>query len=129
LLPPSPTLALSGKTATPGQVVDVSDAPGATRYWWLSTLSGLQGLLGGTVTPPAVAVSLAKSSNSRPKTAANNITVTPAVYNYPVLTPPKISGGFTVPSVRGDETVTVTYSAPLLGETFYNIASAPLDVT
>jgi hypothetical protein len=129
LLPPSPTLALSAKTATPSQVVDVSDAPGATTYWWLSTVTGLQGLLGGSPSPPVVTVSLAKSSNSPPTTAANEITVTPAVYNYPVLTPPKISGGFTVPSVRGDETVTVTYSAPLLGETFYNIASAPLDVT
>jgi hypothetical protein len=131
LLPPSPTLALSAKTATPSQVVDVSDAPGATTYWWLSTVTGLQGLLGGSPSPPVVTVSLAKSSNSPPTTAANEITVTPAVYNYPVLTPPKISGGFTVPAIRGDEIVTVTYAAPLLGETFYNIASATtrLDIT
>jgi hypothetical protein len=125
LIPPSPTLALSAKTAKPGQVVNVSDAPGATTYWWLSTVTTLEGLLGdSSATPPVVTVSLAKSSKSRPKTAANDITVAPAVYNYPVLTPPKISGGFTVPAIRGDEIVTVTYSAPLLGETFYNIASA-----
>jgi len=125
LIPPSPTLALSAKTATPGQVVNVSDSPGATTYWWLSTVTTLEGLLGdSSATPPVVTVSLAKNSKSRPKTAANEITVAPAVYNYPVLTPPKISGGFTVPAIHGDEIVTVTYSAPLLGETFYNIASA-----
>jgi hypothetical protein len=132
LIPPSPTLALSAKKARPNQVVDVSDDPGATTYWWLSTVTGLQGLLGaGSPPPPVVTVGLAESSNSRhPTKAANNITVTPAVYNYPVLTPPKISGGFTVPAIRGDEIVTVTYEAPLLGETFYNIASAvtPLNV-
>jgi hypothetical protein len=132
LFPRSPTLALSPKTATPSQVVHVRDAPGAKTYWWLSTVTALQGLLGGgSAAPPVVTVSLAKSSNSPPTTAANDITVSPAVYNYPVLTPPKISGGFTVPAIRGDEIVTVTYAAPLLGETFYNIASAttPLDVT
>jgi hypothetical protein len=126
LIPPSPTLALSATTATPRQVVDVSDVPGATTYWWLSTVTSLEGLLGaGSATPPVVTVSLAKSNNSRhPTTATNKIKVTPAVYNYPVLTPPKISGGFTVPATRGDEIVTVTYQAPLLGTTFYNIASA-----
>jgi hypothetical protein len=126
LLPPSPTLALSAKTAKPSQVVDVSDAPGATTYWWLSTLTGLEGLLGeGSAAPPKVQVTLQKSKNSRPTKAANKITVTPAVYNYPTLTPPKISGGFTVPAISGDEIVTVTYTAPLLGSTFYNVASAP----
>ena len=130
LIPPSPTLALSAKKATPGLVVQVSDVPGATTYWWLSTVTNLEGLLGGgSATPPEVTVGL-KSGKSRPTTAANTITVSPAVYNYPVLTPPKISGGFTVPAISGDETVTVTYTAPLLGSTFYNIASAakPLKV-
>ncbi len=125
LIPPGPTLAISAKKATPGQVVDVSDAPGATTYWWLSTVTGLQSLLGsGSAAPPVVTVTLKSSGNPR-TTAANEITVTPAVYNYPVLTPPMISGGFTVPEIKGHETVTVTYTAPLLGETFYNIASAP----
>ena len=103
--------------------MNVSDVPGATTYWWLSTVTGLQSLLGGgSAAPPMVTVSLAKSSKDPQTTAANKITVTPAVYNYPVLTPPKIYGGFTVPAIRGDETVTVTYTAPLLGETLYNIA-------
>jgi hypothetical protein len=64
LIPPSPTLALSAKTATPGQVVNVSDAPGATTYWWLSTVTGLQSLLGsGSAAPPVVTVSLKNSNN------------------------------------------------------------------
>jgi hypothetical protein len=132
LIPPSPTLALSTTTATTRQRVDVSDAPGATTYWWLSTLSGLGGLLGGGAgAKPVLTVTLAKSANGHQTTARNKIKVKPAVYNYPVLTPPKISGGFTVPAIRGDEIVTVTYTAQLLGYTFYNIVSAPtrLNVT
>jgi hypothetical protein len=126
VFPPEPTLALSAQKATPGQVVHVSDAPSATTFWWMSTLGRLAGLLGGgSAPPPVVTVSLA-SSGRPPKTAANKITVTPAVYNYPVLTPPKLSGGFTVPAIRGDEKVTVTYAGSLLGLIVYNIASAPM---
>lgn len=129
LFAPEPTLALSTKTATPGQVVHVSDAPGATTYWWLATLGSLLGLLGSSAPPPVVTVSLASSGHS--STAANKITVAPAVYNYPVLTPPKIAGGFTVPAVHGAEKVTVTYAGSLLSFTLFNIASArtPLNVT
>ncbi len=42
LFPPNPTLAVSTKEAAPGQVVNVSDKPGATTYWWLSTLTTLE---------------------------------------------------------------------------------------
>jgi hypothetical protein len=131
VFPLSPTLALSATTATPGQVVHVSDAPGATTYWWMSTLGRLASLLGaGSGPPPVVTVSLA-GGTGHSRTAVNKITVTPAVYNYPVLTPPKISGGFTVPAIHGDEKVTVTYAASLLGLTILNTASAPtrLNVT
>jgi hypothetical protein len=130
LIPPGPTLALSATTAKPRQVVDVSDVPGATTYWWLSTVTALEGLLGGgSAAPPVLTVSLAKNSKGHPTIAANKIRVSPAVYNYPVLTPPKISGRFTVPEIQGDEIVTVTYSAPLLGTTLYNIASATTRLT
>ena len=46
LFPPKPTLALSASKAVPNQTVSVSDAIGATTYWWLSTLSTLQTALG-----------------------------------------------------------------------------------
>jgi len=47
LLPPSPTLVLSASTTVPHQTISASDAPGATNYWWASTLAALQAGLGG----------------------------------------------------------------------------------
>src|ERR1700733_2824066 len=53
----------------------------------------------------------------------------PTVYNNPVLTPPKISGNFTVPKgATGKRTVTVTYVAQLLGFNLTNSATPPLNV-
>lgn len=129
-LPPAPTLVLSSPKAAPGTVVDVGDAPGATTYWWLSTLSALEALLGGSASaPPTLTVTLTRAGTPK-TTAANTITVTPAVYNNPTLTPPSISGGFTVPSgVSGKEKVTITYSSLLLGFPLGNSASAKLKVT
>ncbi len=128
LFPPNPTLALSTPTATHGQTVGVSDAPGATTHWWLATLLALEGLLGGSAPTPTVTVTLASSRGTF--TAANNVKVSPAVYNKPVLTPPKLSGTFTVPAkkIRGQQTATVTYQAVLLGFPLANAASAPLKV-
>ncbi len=128
-LPPAPTLVLSAAKATPGQVVNVGDAPGATTYWWLSTLSALEGLLGGSsTTPPTLTVTLSRKGTPK-ATATNTITVTPAVYNNPVLTPPSISGGFTVPAgLSGREKVTVTYVEPLLGFPLGNTATSTLKV-
>ncbi len=55
---------------------------------------------------------------ARTVTAPNAITVSPAVYNEPVLTPPAISGNFTVPAkTNGKQTVTVTYLASFWGST------------
>jgi hypothetical protein len=56
--------------------------------------------------------------------------VAPAVYDHSVLTPPKISGTFAVPAkkIRGQQTVTVTYKAVLLGFLLSNTASALLRV-
>ncbi|MGB7050760.1 MAG: hypothetical protein WBG41_04260 [Acidimicrobiales bacterium] len=129
LFPPDPKLALSTKKATAGQTVNVSDAPGATTYWWLSTLSTLESLLGGgSAAPPVVSVILEEKGGAY-VTAPNTVTVTPAVYNYPVLTPPAISGAFTVPSgTTGHQKVTVTYEANLLGFPLANEASANLSV-
>ena len=130
LFPPNPTLALSSTTAVPGQTIAVGDAPGATTYWWLSTLVALEGLLGGgSSTVPTVTLKLT-SSRGVSTAVANSIKVTPAVYEHSVLTPPAISGTFIVPAkkVRGQQTVTVTYGALLLGFPLSNTASAPLKV-
>ncbi len=127
-LPPNPTLALSTKKAAPGQTVTVSDAPGATTYWWLSTLSSLGALLGGSTTSaPTLTVTMSKGKTS--VEAANSISVTPAVYNNSVLTPPAIGGGFTVPSgISGKQLVTVAYHADLLSFALTNSATSHLAV-
>jgi hypothetical protein len=126
LFPPAPTLALGTSTATVGATVPVSDAPGATTYWWLSTLVTLESLLGGG-SPPTPTLTVTLTGKKTTVTAPNHITVSPAVYNAPVLTPPMISGGFTVPpKSTGKRTVTVTYQVTLLGFPLTNSASAPL---
>ncbi len=101
----------SAKSATPGQVLKVSNAKSATTYWWLATLATLEGDLGGA-SAGTVSVGFSKG----PAKAANNITVTPASYNGSTFTPPVIAGGFTVPNMRaGYHPVTVTYTASLEG--------------
>jgi hypothetical protein len=127
--PPGPTLALSSGSASVGQSVNVGDAPGATTFWWLSTLTALESLLGGGSAPtPTITVGIAGKKG--PVTAPNTVTVTPASYQEPVLTPPKLSGSFTVPKgAHGKKTVIVTYTASLLGFALSNSASAPLKVT
>ena len=62
LFPPNPTLALSTTSASPNQVVSVSDAPGATSYWWLATLNVLESaLVGGSASSPTVTVDVLDS--------------------------------------------------------------------
>jgi hypothetical protein len=128
LLPPAPTLVGSTTKASPGATVSVGDAPGATTYWWLSTLSSLAALLGGG-SPPTPVITVTFKHGKSSVVAVNNITVTPAVYNPQVLTPPKISGGFTVPAgLKGAQKVTVTYSVTIFGLTLPNSATIPLRV-
>jgi hypothetical protein len=128
LLPPAPTLVASTARTTPGATVSVGDAPGATTYWWISTLSSLAALLGGGApTTPVVTVTVKQGKSV--VTAANTITVSPAVYNPPVLTPPKLSGGFTVPSgLKGGEQVTVSDGVTILGLPLTNSATVHLRV-
>jgi hypothetical protein len=111
-LPPNPTLALSTSTAVPNQVVSVSDAPGATTFWWLPTVTVTLADTKGNVTP-----------------VPSNISVAPATYNGSTFSPPIISGNFTVPStVTGPETVNVQVGGTLEGIPLTNSASAPLFV-
>ena len=128
LFPPNPTVALSATTATPGQSVSISDAAGASTYWWLSTLNVLQGALGGSAGSAGVAVTVI-DSKGRSVQALSNAQAVPASYNNGVFTPPALSGNFTVPStVTGPVTVNVTLTAPLDGIPLTNTASASLFV-
>ncbi len=131
LFPPSPTLALGSRKAPVGGTVSVSDKPKAKTHWWVATLDALEALLesGTSAAPPTIIVKLSEGKGSVPVSAANDITVSPAVYQNSVLTPPEISGSFTVPpGVSGRQIVTVTYLATLLGFPLSNVASSPLAV-
>ncbi len=126
LFPASPKIAIAPTTASPGQQVTVSDPPGATTYWWLATLAALTALLSGASAPPST-ISV-KLSHVHGK-LANTVAISPAVYNAPVLTPPKISGGFTVPSgISGLSKLTISDSATLQGIPLSIVASAKLFV-
>lgn len=112
VFPPDPTLALSAAVQPHSHVktVTVSDAPGATSYWWLATLASIEaGLSGGSGGGPVpVTVQVGRH------TVASKAFVTPATYNGSTFTPPKLSGTFFVGrAARGR--VTVTLPATLLG--------------
>lgn len=126
-LPPNPTLAFSAKKAAPGQQVTVSDAPGATRYWWLATLYSLEALLGGgAASSPTISVEfLGRHLDA----AANTLTVTPASYNGTTFTPPVLSGTFTVPAgANGRQKVMVAYTADVTVANLQISAQRPLTV-
>jgi hypothetical protein len=126
-LPPAPTLALSASKGKPGQTVNVGDAPGHTSFWWISTLSALEALLGGSASPPAVKVSFGKGAKAVP--LVSNATVSPAVYSNGVFTPPALSGTFTVPAVPpASSKITVIQSLTVFGFPLGASASAPFKV-
>jgi hypothetical protein len=129
LLPPNPTLAVSPTSATPNQTVHISDAPGATTYWWLPTLAKLESALGGAGgSSPTVTVTLVDPhGHSVPVTSQAE--VVPASYADGVFSPPSLSGSFVVPStVGGPETVKVQVDGALNGLPLSISASAPMTV-
>jgi hypothetical protein len=126
LFPSSPTLVLSASKGKPGQTVNVGDAPGHTSFWWVSTLSALVGLLGGSASPPAVNVSFGKGSTKVP--VVSNATVAPASYVKRVFTPPVLSGTFTVPQPSNGSRINVTQSLTVFGFALSAAASAPFKI-
>jgi hypothetical protein len=129
VFPPNPTLALSTSSAVPNQTVSVSDASGASTFWWLATLDVLQSALGpGSGSPPTVTVTIV-DMKGRSVAASSNAQVTPASYSGGVFSVPVLSGSFTVPStVTGPVTVLVKLIAPLDGIPLANVATASLFV-
>jgi hypothetical protein len=127
VFPPAPTLALSAKKGAPGQTVNVSDASGNTTYWWVSTLQALEGLLGGSSTPPTVSVTFGKGKTA--VSAVSNATVAPATYVNSVFTPPALSGSFTVPTVPTQKSViSVSQSLTVFGFPLVASKSVPFKV-
>ncbi|HXW36049.1 MAG TPA: hypothetical protein VEJ87_15850 [Acidimicrobiales bacterium] len=132
----SPTLALSTPSAGRGETVNVTDAPGATTYWWLSTLATLDSLLGGSGGTGTVTVQMGKKlKDLTPVTST--ATVTPASYvsgplDYPgTFTPPALTGSFTVPTSlnKGGYKVVVTETATITGLPISISATTKLKVT
>jgi hypothetical protein len=126
LFPPAPTLALSASKGTPGQTVSLGDAPGHTSYWWVSTLQALEGLLGGSSSTPTVNVTFGTGSTKVP--VSSNATVTPASYVNSVLTPPVLSGTFTVPPKSKGAKINVTQSLTVFNFPLEASASASFKI-
>ncbi len=119
-LPLGPTLALSATKGKVGQTINVGDAPGHTTFWWISTLSALEALLGGSAAAPAVTVTVGKTP------VVSTATVSPAVYTNSVFTPPALSGTFTVPS-QGAK-VTVRQTLTVFGFPLSTAAAVPFKI-
>jgi len=123
--PAEPTLALSPASGPGGTSVSVSDASGATGFWWGDALQSVSipasNVLVGTTTASSSSVSISAASYAYNST-------TPA---DSVLTPPKLSGSFTVPkSVSTGSTTVSIYEAnstPFKGNS--TNSSFPNDVT
>lgn len=126
LFPPAPTLVLSASKGKPGQEVNVSDAPVHTHFWWVSTVSALEALLGGSASPPAVIVSFGKGITRVP--VVSNATVAPATYIKRVFTPPVLSGTFTVPQPSAGDKIYVLQSLTVFGFPLLASASAPFTI-
>lgn len=126
-LPPSPTLALSAKKVVPGQTVTVSDAPGSTTFWWISTLAALNNLLTGGNSLPKVTVGL--GPRRHPIMAVSNVVAAPASYSNSVFTPPKLSGTFKVPmNLFGAKRVAVSVVQVMLGIPLSNTAEGKIKI-
>ena len=129
IFPPNPTMALSAKRAQPGAVLTVTDAPGATTYWWLATLAVLQGLLGGGAPPPVTFVVDFVGKHHTYVPATNTVTVAPSTYNGKTFTVPVLSGTITVPpGVSGNQKVYVQLLTTLLGSSSGISAGSKLKV-
>jgi hypothetical protein len=126
IFPKAPTLAVSKSKGKPGQTVNVGDAPGHTTFWWVSTLSALEGLLGGSASPPAVTVVFGKGGSSVPVTS--NAAVAPASYVNSVFTPPVLSGTFTVPPPSKGSTISVRQTLVVFGFPLVASATVPFKI-
>jgi hypothetical protein len=126
-LPPNPTLTLSAKKVVRGQTVSVRDTPGATTYWWISTLASLNNLLTGGNSLPKVTVKL--GSRRKPVTAVSNVVAAPASYSNSVFTPPKLSGTFRIPtSLIGGKRVQVSVVQVMLGIPLSNVVESRVKI-
>jgi hypothetical protein len=115
--PAAPTIAAQPTSGSPGSLINVSDAPGASGYWWGDAVQAVQALDAGTTA--AVAPSSCASTSgygdapatfleeawygsgaSTPAFAgpATGVTISNACYDGKTLHPPVLGGTMTVPA-------------------------------
>jgi len=111
LFPPDPTVQANPAVGTRGHRETLSDANGATSYWWLATLVSVFNNLSGGTSTGSVPVVLRVGGRKVPGGAS----VAAATYNNDVtFTPPRLSGSF-IAKKAGHEAIQVTLDANLLG--------------
>jgi hypothetical protein len=113
--PAAPTISALQTTGAPGSLINVSDAAGATGYWWGNAAQAVQALDAGTTAavapstcttgygnvPAADLVQAwyaAGSSTPAYSGAATGVTISNDCYTGSTLQPPVLSGTLTVPA-------------------------------
>ncbi len=115
LTPANPTISAVQSTGAPGSTVDVTDAAGATGYWWGDAIQLIQANAGlaAPATPPASCTAggygnvptatlsvlwYAPASTTPLLSSPSNLAISNDCYTGKVLIPPALSGTITVPA-------------------------------
>ncbi|MGH3733069.1 MAG: hypothetical protein ACRDVC_06810 [Acidimicrobiales bacterium] len=113
--PAAPTISALQTTGNPGSLINVSDATGATGYWWGDAVQAVQALDAGTTAAPAPAscttgygnvpssdleVAWFSAGASTPASAgpATGVTISNDCYTGSTLETPVLGGTITVPA-------------------------------
>ena len=113
--PAAPTISALQSTGSPGSLINVSDAAGATGYWWGDAIQAVQALDAGTaaaVAPTTCTIGYgnvpsadlvqawypAGSSTPTYAGAATGVTISNDCYTGSTLQPPVLGGTLTVPA-------------------------------
>lgn len=113
--PANPTISALQSTGAPGSTIDISDASGATGYWWADANQVIQALegLGAQAAPPTSCTSggygdvpvetlsvlwYAPGSTTPLISPSTNVAISNNCYTGKSLVPPSLSGTITVPA-------------------------------
>lgn len=124
--PAAPTIKALQTTGSPGSLINVSDAAGATGYWWGDAIQAVQALSAGTAAAVApstcttgygdvpatnleVAWYSAGSSTPTYAGAATGVTISNDCYTGSTLLPPVLGGTLTVPTTLSTGTTYTVY--------------------
>ncbi|MGC2486789.1 MAG: hypothetical protein WA359_11170 [Acidimicrobiales bacterium] len=110
--PAAPTIAAQPATGSPGSVINVSDAAGATGYWWGDAVQAVQALESGTAA--AVAPSTCGSGGGYGDVPATNLE---EAWYAAGASSPAFAGPATGVTISNDCYDGKTLNAPVLGGT------------